>query len=222
MSKKQTEPIQEPIEAQEEKRTLGQWINDNANLLEWIALIIVIIALACVLVNNYWLRPKHTEASNENAKSVVYFQAGDWEKALHGDDAECIGFEQTAKDYSMLQEGELAALYAGICYYQLGDYEQAAHYLSKFDASDVNIDPAAHQLLGDAYVQMGDYAKAINAYKHAIASGNEVIAPMSLKKMGLVELERGNKAAARKAFEQIKRDYPASTEAQDIDRYIAQ
>ena len=44
---------------------------------------------------------------------------------------------------------------------------------------------------------------------------------MSLKKAGIVYLEQGDKRAAKKAFEQVKADYPASTEAQDIDKYIA-
>ena len=73
-------------------------------------------------------------------------------------------------------------------------------------------------------------AKARVAYGAAILvlggaavakSGNELIAPMSLKKAGIVYLEQGDKRAAKKAFEQVKADYPASTEAQDIDKYIA-
>ena len=44
---------------------------------------------------------------------------------------------------------------------------------------------------------------------------------MSLKKAGLVYLEMGKKGAAKKAFEAIKHNYPASNEAQDIDKFIA-
>ncbi|MBQ6978808.1 MAG: tetratricopeptide repeat protein, partial [Paludibacteraceae bacterium] len=100
-------------------------------------------------------------------------------------------------------------------------YEEAAKYLKKFDADDVNIDPAAHQLLGDAYVELQEYGKAAKAFEAAAKSGNNVIAPMSLKKAGLVYLHEGQNAKALKAFEAIKADYPASAEAQDIDKYIA-
>jgi len=85
----------------------------------------------------------------------------------------------------------------------------------------VNIDPAAHQLLGDAYVELQEYGKAAKAFEAAAKSGNNVIAPMSLKKAGLVYLHEGQNAKALKAFETIKADYPASAEAQDIDKYIA-
>jgi tetratricopeptide (TPR) repeat protein len=115
----------------------------------------------------------------------------------------------------------LAALYAGICYYQLGQYEDAAVYLAKFSANDLSVEPAALQLLGDAYVQLEEYGKAAKAFEAAAKSGNDLIAPMSLKKAGFVYLEMGNKVAAKKAFETIKADYPASVEAQDIEKYIA-
>ena len=48
-----------------------------------------------------------------------------------------------------------------------------------------------------------------------------MIAPMSLKKAGIVYLHEGQNAKALKAFETIKADYPTSAEAQDIDKYIA-
>ena len=154
-------------------------------------------------------------------KAETYFLGGDYEKALNGDDAECLGFEQIADDYRLYQAGKLAALYAGICHFELGDYEQAAKYLNRFSAKDLMIDPAAHQLLGDAYVEMQEYGKAVKAYRAAAKSGNDLIAPISLKKAGLVYLKLENKTAARSVFTTIKNDYPTSQEAQDIDKYIA-
>jgi TolA-binding protein len=121
----------------------------------------------------------------------------------------------------MYQGGKLAALYAGVCYYQLGQYEDAVAYLSKFSANDLTIEPAALQLLGDAYVQMEEYDKAAKAFEAAAKSGNDLIAPMSLMKAGKVYLELGNNAAAKKAFETVKAQYPTSAEAQDADKYIA-
>lgn len=174
-----------------------------------------------IAINQYVVKPKAVEANNENAKAVVYFLQNDYEKALNGDEAECMGFEQIANDYKFYQPGKLAALYAGICHYELGNYDEAAKYLKKFSAKDLTIDPAASQLLGDAYVELGEYDHAIKAFEAAAKSGNDLIAPMSLKKAGLVYLEQGNKKAAKKAFEQIKSDFPASAEAQDIEKYIA-
>ena len=214
---KQDEQLQEVNEA---LTGAGKWIEDNANLISWVICGIAVVVMAIIAINNYVIKPKALEASNENAKAVVYFMAGDYDKALKGDDAECIGFEAIADEYHN-QQGELAALYAGICYFEKGEYEEAAKYLKKFDADDLNIDPAAHQLLGDAYVELGEYSKAAKAFEAAAKSGNELIAPMSLKKAGIVYLHEGQNSKALKAFKTIKADYPASAEAQDIDKYIA-
>ena len=219
--KKQTVEDQNLENVQEALNTTSAWIEKNQNKLTWATTAIALVVTGVLALNTYVIKPKAVEVSNENAKAVTYFMQGDWEKALNGDDAECIGFQAIADEYKCYQGGKLAALYAGICYYQLGQYEDAAAYLSKFSADDLTIEPAALQLLGDAYVQLEEYGKAAKAFEAAAKSGNDIIAPMSLKKAGFVHLELGNKVAAKKAFETIKADYPASTEAQDIEKYIA-
>ena len=219
--KKQTVEDQNLENVQEALNTTSAWIEKNQNKLTWAITAIVAVVVGVLAINTYVIQPKAVEVSNENAKAVTYFMQGDYAKALNGDEAECIGFEAIANEYKCSKPGKLAALYAGICYYQLGDYTAAAEYLAKFSAKDLNVEPAALQLLGDAYVQMEDYAKAAKSFTAAAKSGNELIAPMSLKKLGFVQMEIGNNAAAKKAFETIKNEYPASAEAQDIDKYIA-
>ena len=44
---------------------------------------------------------------------------------------------------------------------------------------------------------------------------------MSLKKLGILYLTQENKEEAKKTFEIIKNEYPTSSEAQEIDKYIA-
>ena len=224
MAKKKEEFVKQDEQLQEVNEALtgaGKWIEDNANLISWIVCGIAVVVIGVIAINNYVIKPHAQEASNENAKAEAYFMAGDFDKALKGDDAECIGFEAIADEYKHYQQGKLAALYAGICYFEKGEYEEAAEYLKRFDADDVNIDPAAHQLLGDAYVELQEYGKAAKAFEAAAKSGNEVIAPMSLKKAGLVYLYEGQNAKALKAFKAIKENYPSSAEAQAIDKYIA-
>ena len=219
--KKQTVEDQNLENVQEALNTTSAWIEKNQNKLTWITTAIALVVVGVLAFNNYVIKPKAVEVSNENAKAVTYFMQGDYNKALNGDDAECVGFQTIADEYKGYQGGKLAALYAGVCYYQLGQYEEATTYLSKYSAKDLTIEPAALQLMGDAYVQLEDYTKATKAFEAAAKSGNKIIAPMSLKKAGLVYLELGNKSAAKKAFETIKAEYPASTEAQDIEKYIA-
>ena len=73
--KKEDEQLQEVGEA---LSTTGQWIEDNSNLITWVITGIAVVVLGIIALNNYVIKPKALEASNENAKSVVYFQAGDY------------------------------------------------------------------------------------------------------------------------------------------------
>lgn len=222
MAKKNQNVQDENLEnVQEALSASGQWIEKNQNLLTWCITGIIIVVCGIIAINNYVIKPHAAEAQNETAKAVVYFNQGQWEQALNGDDEDCLGFQEIADKYRHYQAGELAALYAGICNYKLGNFEEAADDLKRFDADDLNIDPAAKMLLGDAYVQMDELAKAAKAYEQAAESKNELIAPIALKKLGFVRMEQGDNKAAKKAFEQIKNDYMLSAEAQDIDKYIA-
>ena len=222
MAKKETKQPEAMEEVQEQLSTSAQWIEKNANLISWVLCGIIIVVFGCIALNKYVFEPKNLDASNENAKSVIYFDAGRFDMALNGDSADCIGFAQTADSYKLYKAGKLAALYAGICEYKLGNYEDAALYLKRFDADDLNVSPAAKMLLGDAYVELGDYSKAVKAFEAAVDTENELIAPMALKKLAFVYAEQGNAKASQKAFSLIKETYPQSTEAQDIDKYIEQ
>lgn len=211
---------EENLDVQETLSKSGQWIIKNQNMLMWCVCGILAVIVAIMLFNTYYLKPKSAEADNEIAKAVVYFAADDFEKALNGDEADCIGFEAIAQDYSITKPGKLAALYAGLCHYNLGNYDDAIHYLKKFNANDLNIAPAALMKTGDAYIALGETEKAIGYFQKAAKSGNKLIAPIALKKAGFAQLEMGNKKAAHKSFASIKDNYPESQEAQDIDKYI--
>lgn len=212
---------EEAVDVQEAISVTGQWIIRNQNILMWCLVAILAVIVGIMMFNNYYLKPKSAEAQDEIAKAVVYFAQDNYETALNGDEADCIGFEEIASKYSITRPGKLAALYAGICYYNTGDYEQAVKYLKKFDAEDLNIAPAAAMKLGDAYAQLDETDKAAAAFMKAAKSGNEIIAPIALKKAGIAYMAIENNKAAHKAFVELKTKYPQSSEAQDIDKLIA-
>ena len=222
MAKKNVSVEDQNLEnVQEALNTTTMWIEKNQKKLLIAVSAIVVLVVAVLGYNQYVVKPNQENINNENALATVYFMQGNYEVALNGDSANCVGFKEIADEYTMYQGGKLAALYTGICYFQMGQYENAVEYLKKFDAKDVNVAPAALQLLGDTYVRLEDYNNAAKAFESAAKSGNKVIAPMSLRKLGFVYIELGDKAAAKKAFETIKNEYPASAEASDIDKYIS-
>ncbi|MCQ2335004.1 MAG: tetratricopeptide repeat protein [Paludibacteraceae bacterium] len=201
------------------KQSAAEWIEKNAKVIMIALAALLVIICGFFAVKKFIVEPKAIEAGDAIAKAVVYFDQNAYETALNGDEADCEGFAALADKYSN-QEGKLAALYAGLCEYELGNYEKAAKYLSDFSADDVNVAPAAKVRLGDAYVELGELDKAIKAFKAAADSKNELIAPIALKKAAIVYMEKEDKASAKKLFEQIKSDFPLSTEAQDVDKFI--
>ena len=105
---------------QEALNTTSAWIEKNQNKLTWAITAVVAVVVGVLAINTYVIQPKSVEANDENAKAVAYFMQGDYAKALNGDEVECLGFQVIADDYKCYQAGKLAALYAGVCHYQLG------------------------------------------------------------------------------------------------------
>lgn len=222
MAKKQNKFEKQEEQLQEVNNALtgvGKWIEKNSKKLSWCVTIIVLLILGFMFYQQRIVQPKHEAATEENGQNVWAYLYNQFEVAAQGDE-NIEGFAATADSYSN-QEGKLAALFAGTCYFQLGQYEEAVNYLEKFSSDDLNFKAVAKQLLGDAYVELGDLEAAVNAFEAAAKTGNEVFAPMSLKKAGIAYLKLEDNEAARKAFTSIKENYPASVEARDIDKYIA-
>lgn len=215
-TKKQEDQLEE---VQETLNKSGQWIEKNSKLLSAVILCIALVVCGILAVKHFVLEPKAVEASNENAAATHLFEAGDYQKALNGDDAELLGFAGIADEFGN-QEGKLAALYAGLCEYNLGNYESAVEYLKDFSGDDDNVAVAAKVRLGDAYVELGEYDKAVKAFKAAAESEHEIIAPIALQKAGFVYLKEGKQEEANKVFEQIKDEYPMSMQAAEADKYI--
>jgi tetratricopeptide (TPR) repeat protein len=200
------------------------WFEKNKKALIIASSVLGVLVIAFVAWWQFIVKPNQKMLLDEIAKCEVYFLKGDstsLQKALNGDEVEALGFKYLADEYPRYQTGKLAALYAGACYYHLGQYAEAIEYLDKFEADDLHMQPGALLLKGDAYVCLKDYAKAIEAYAEVVETGNKMLAPKALMKTGIVHLELKDKAAAKTAFETIKKDFPASPEAQNIDQYIS-
>ncbi len=192
--------------------------NNRKSLLIGIAAIVVVV-LAFIWFNNFYIAPQNQEAADEIVAAVDYFERDSFALALNGDGAN-MGFVDIVETYSMTETGELASLYAGVCSYKLGNYDEAIDFLNQFDADAVNATPIALGLAGDCYSATEDYNNAANYYAKAAAYDNEFTAPIYLKKLGIVSEELGNKEAALEAYQTIKDKYFSSPIAMDIEKYI--
>jgi len=89
-----------------------------------------------------------------------------------------------------------------------------------FHEDDV-LGPIAKGGIGDAFVQLEQLDDAFDYYVQAAQlKTNDYTTPMYLYKAGVIGLKLGYNAKALGFFNQIKSDFPASTEAKNIDVFI--
>ena len=182
---------------------------------------VALVVVAILAINNFYVNPRQNTAANEMYKSQAYFAVDSFRVALEGDGLESIGFEEISSEYSMTPSGNLAKAYTGICYFHLGDYEQAIKFLSQYDGDDQYFSVSVVGLIGDCYAELNEPKNAIKFFNKAADVDNDILTPYFLKKAAaLYELE-GDKDKALKNFQTIKDDYPMSAEAQEADKYIA-
>ena len=197
-----------------------QFIEDNQKILTYILTGVIIVVLAIIGGNRYYFNPKNAEASANMHMAERYFEIDSFNLALNGYGT-YPGFLEIVEDYSITKSAKLAKYYAGICYHQLGDYDAAIDYLSKFKTNDILIGAAKQSTLGDAYIELGDYNSAINMYKKGIDRfSNNFSGPILLKKLGIVYEEIGDLDKAFDTYKQIELMYPESPEGREADKYI--
>ena len=194
-----------------------------------VALIVIIVGF--MLVKQYVLEPRENEASTALAKGQELMNAQQFDKALKGDGATFGGFLKIASDYSGTDAGNLANLYAGLCYanQEKPDWKKALEYVEQFDTKgDKLISPASQMALGDIYANNDQLDKAVESFKKAADMAdskaedklNYSIAPLALRKAGIILESQNKKAEANAIYKQIKKKYINSTIRQDIDKYI--
>ena len=193
-----------------------------------IAIVVIILLVAGVICyNTYVSGPREQEASTALAKGQDYFANQQYDKALKGDGAGYAGFLSIASDYSNTDAGNLANLYAGLCYANMDKWNEAVQYLDGFSTSDDQmISPAAMAALGNAHLKQLDKAveclkKAANmADSEAMDKTNNSISPVFLIQAGEILESQNKKDEALKIYQDIKTKYVNAPIAQEIDKYI--
>ena len=123
----------------------------NRKLLTWVVVAIIVIIGGIIAYHNLIAVPNENKASTELGRGQEYFDNEMYDKALNGDGAGYNGFLAIADNYGSTDAGNLANLYAGLCYANLNKWADALEYLKKYDAKgDQMVSPAAIGALGDA------------------------------------------------------------------------
>ncbi len=190
--------------------------------------VVVVVVAGYVIYNTFLSGPREEKASTALAKAQEAFGQGDFQKALNGDKAQ-EGFLAVADNYGGTDAANLAGLYAGLCYANLGKWQEAVKYLDSFSAQDdAMISPAATAALGNAQANVGDIDKAVSSLRKAAKMAdseaedgvNNSLSPTFLIQAARLLESQGKTADALAIYKDVKAKYVNSTAAQDIDKYI--
>ena len=184
---------------------------------------VIIIVAGFIMYKNLYAEPREEKAQAALFKGQEYFEQEAFEQALNGDSIGYTGFLKVADDYSGTKAANLAKAYAGICYAQLGKYEEAVKMLDSFNGKDQMVAPAILGAAGNCYAQLGQLDKAASTLLSAAdKADNNTLSPIFLIQAGEILVKQGKYDDAVNAYTKIKDKYFQSYQAMDIDKYIEQ
>ena len=188
-----------------------KFLNKNKKLVFGIGGLIAII-IAAVFIYRYTMETKNAEAQEEMFQATFYFESGNLDNALNGD-GNALGFLDIVNDYSGTEAANLASFYAGSIYLQQRNFEGALDMLQDFSSDDFLVAARKHVLIGDAYMELGNFTNAAAAYeKGASTHANKQFSPQYLMKAALAFENSGNNAKAISTYDAVINKYPESLE----------
>jgi len=197
-----------------------QFIEKNQKRLLTIVCIVIAVVLGILAFFNLYLEPRENEARKLIYQGEQYFKVDSFRLALEGDD-NFIGFEAIKEQFGMTKTANLASAYIGLCYKELGEYDNAIDALKDFDANDNMIAPAIIVAIGDCYVETGKIKESIDYFlKASDKADNELISPIALKKAAVAHEKLKEYDKAIKLYTVIQDKYYNSPEGRDMQKFI--
>ncbi|MEG1574309.1 MAG: tetratricopeptide repeat protein [Bacteroidales bacterium] len=197
------------------------WIEKNQKAIIAIIIIAIVVVVGFLAVRQFYFIPREAKAQAEMFKGEMYLERDSFNLALNGNGADYIGFKAIADEYSFTKAGNLAKVYTGICYYNLGDNEEALKYFEEYSGDDAILAPNILAMMGNCYANLGKYDEAMDSFISAAdKSENDLTTPIFIKKAAVVAEKKGDYAKAVELYQQIKDKYENSYIGRDIDKYI--
>ncbi|MCM1520555.1 MAG: tetratricopeptide repeat protein [Lachnoclostridium sp.] len=217
MAKHQPEETRTSIDEVNDTLTgIGEKVQNNPKVIVWTC--VAVAAVVCVVLIYFYAFHQPSKA----AASKALGQA-DIELALGNDSIALAKYQEVAANHSFAA-GNLANLNAAILLYKDGKYEEAIKYLDDYDPTESIIGASSRSLMGDCYVNLKQYDKAISCFKEAVklSDNNPHYTPAFLIKEATVYRELKDYKAEAAAYKEIMTKYPnfGRENGIDIDKYL--
>lgn len=178
----------------------------------------LLVAVVSILGYRYFQSQQNVKAQNEMFQAVYYFEADSLDLALNGD-GNNLGFLDIIDMYGRTEAANLAEFYAGTAFLKKGNFNQAIQYLNDFSSSDLVVQARAYSLVGDAYMELGNYDDAVNYYlKAADYKPNKFFTPQYLIKAAVAYEKLNNYKSAKEMYDRIINEFATSNEYQEAKK----
>lgn len=199
---------------------MQSWYEKNKKLINTIATV-VLVGLVAVIGWRFLNAGKEEKAATQMSFAQRYFEMDSLQKALNGD-GQHQGFKNVIKKYGGTKAGNLSKYYAGVISLRTGDFKNAVKYLDDFNGKGTILGRAAAGALGDAHMELGATKKGIEAYEEAASDKeDEILTATYLQRLGMAYEMNKQPEKAKEAYKRVRDEYPTSSQARDIDRYLA-
>ncbi len=133
------------------------------------------------------------------------------------------GVLKVISGYGGTEAGNRAHFIAGACYLHNKDFNNAIKQLKDFSTKATQVQTAAYSMLGDANAELKKNDEAFDYYKKAAAvnTKDEFMTAEALYKAALFADAIGKSTEAVDLFKKIKDEYPRSSHANEVDKYLA-
>ena len=198
------------------------FFNKDQNIIYGVIIGILVIVLAILAFNRFYVQKKNAEASAQIQQPIRWLAQGDTaslKKALEGD-GENDGFLDIASGYKLSRTSNTANYYAGLTYLKLGQKDDAMEYLKKFKKKEDVLWYACQATIGDLYDEQGDESNAISYYEKAVKGKDPYFTPIALFKLGQMYERKGDWKKALDAYETIEKDFYAEYNKMSVAQYV--
>jgi TolA-binding protein len=199
------------------------WYEANKKAIGIGALILAVLVVASIaFLNNR--RSGNEKAMTELGKIYTYYDNAQYAVAIDGvPERNIAGLKSIVDNYGSTGAGELARFYLANCYYQLRRFDEALEAYDDFSPNSQLLTVSRLSGIAACREAKGEYGEAAAMFeKAAVTYGNDVNAPENLGHAARNFGQAGDKERAVEVYKKIKKEFPKSTIARDVDRYIAQ
>lgn len=199
------------------------WYEKNKKLVSSIITGIVIVVIIAIVVRNN-IAGNNEQAMTELAKVLPYYDQGNYEGAINGIPQNNVrGLTAIVADYGSTKSGEFAKFYLANAYYISQQYDKALELYLDVSVDDNMIQASAYAGAGACYEAKVDPTNAAEYFEKAAQFGkNNPQTVEYLHHAAMNYATAGEKEKAVTLLRKVKKEYPTTQLARDIEKYIAQ